>query len=106
MRYAKKVDANQPEIIAALRAAGWEVHVTSAVGAGIPDLAATKHGLRIWVECKVRGEQLTEAERVALATWLPGHYVLAFSGQDAVDKCAAIYSQNLPAADWRTVDDV
>ena len=38
MRRARKVDANQREIVAALRAAGCSVEVLSDVGRGVPDL--------------------------------------------------------------------
>lgn len=35
---SKRVDANQPEIVEQLRAAGMSVEPTHAVGAGFPDL--------------------------------------------------------------------
>ena len=38
MRRAAKVDANQPEIVAAFRAAGCSVQPLHAVGEGVPDL--------------------------------------------------------------------
>ncbi len=38
MRKAAKIDTNQPEIVAALRAVGALVHPTHTAGAGFPDL--------------------------------------------------------------------
>lgn len=38
MSYMKKADANQPEIVKALRGAGCTVEHLHAVGAGCPDL--------------------------------------------------------------------
>lgn len=35
---AKKIDANQPEIVAALRQIGCSVAITSAAGDGFPDI--------------------------------------------------------------------
>ena len=38
MKYAKKVDANQNQIVKCLRKMGCKVHITSQVGYGFPDL--------------------------------------------------------------------
>lgn len=38
VRRAAKVDGNQPAIVAALRAVGVTVSITSAVGGGFPDI--------------------------------------------------------------------
>lgn len=38
MRRAAKIDANQPEIVAALRKVGATVAILAAVGDGVPDL--------------------------------------------------------------------
>lgn len=38
MRRAAKIDANQPEIVSALRAVGATVVTLAAVGKGVPDL--------------------------------------------------------------------
>jgi len=52
MRRAAKVDANQKEIVGALRSAGFFVQSLAAVGQGFPDLLFAKAG-RIWLsECK------------------------------------------------------
>ncbi len=49
MRRAAKVDANQGEVVTALRAIGVAVHVTSDMGSGFPDLVCHKvgHGVRL-----------------------------------------------------------
>jgi hypothetical protein len=59
MRRARKVDGNQAEIVAALRAAGRGVVVLSDVGRGIPDLMVHWSGRCIWMEVKRPGEKLT-----------------------------------------------
>lgn len=45
MRRAAKIDANQNEIVEALRDAGYSVCVTSVVGQGFPDLIVGKGGI-------------------------------------------------------------
>jgi hypothetical protein len=43
LKYARRADGNQPEIVAALRAAGAVVQPLHTVGGGVPDLlVATK----------------------------------------------------------------
>ena len=49
-RRAAKVDANQPEIVAAYRKAGATVHPLHAVGGGCPDLLVGYRGLNYIVE--------------------------------------------------------
>ena len=85
-RYARKADANQPEIVQALRQAGWTVHHTHTLGQGFPDLACGKHGTTVLVECKMPGEMLTPAEKIFHAEFR-GAVIIAFSGADAVQKC-------------------
>jgi hypothetical protein len=52
VRRAARTDRNQPEIVAALRAAGVTVCVTSHVGGGFPDLAASYRKRLIFLEVK------------------------------------------------------
>jgi hypothetical protein len=49
---AAKVDANQPEIVAALREAGCTVQLLHMVGKGCPDLLVGWQGLNVLIECK------------------------------------------------------
>lgn len=63
MARAHRVDANQAEIIAALRRVGAFVVDTSSLGDGFPDiLACYRQGVYL-LECKRRGGYLTPAER-------------------------------------------
>ena len=52
MRRAAKVDANQAQIVSALRAAGATVQSLAAVGKGVPDLLCGIGGKTVLIECK------------------------------------------------------
>lgn len=52
MRYAARIDANQTQIVSALRAAGATVQSLSAVGQGCPDLLVGYQGKNILMELK------------------------------------------------------
>lgn len=52
MRRAARVDANQPEIVAALKAMGAEVTDLSAVGSGVCDLLVSYRGQWYAIEIK------------------------------------------------------
>jgi len=62
MRRARKVDANQREIVAALRAAGCSVEVLSDVGRGVPDLLVGYDRRNILMEVKVPDEALNQLQ--------------------------------------------
>lgn len=49
---AAKVDANQAEIVAALRKAGCKVYVASSFGQGFPDLVCGYRGRFVLLEVK------------------------------------------------------
>lgn len=49
---AAKVDANQKEIVAALRQAGASVSSTATIGKGFPDLIVGYRGVNYLLECK------------------------------------------------------
>ena len=61
-RYARKVDSNQAAIVAALRWAGCDVTVMSAVGHGMSDLLVTRAGLNYLIETKTEKGKLTTAQ--------------------------------------------
>lgn len=68
MAYARRVDANQSEVVEALRACGWYVCVTSAFGGGFFDAIAVKPGRVTFLEIKdgskpPSARRLTEAEQ-------------------------------------------
>ncbi|WP_435170784.1 hypothetical protein [Falsirhodobacter sp. 1013] len=52
MRTAAKVDANQPEIVKALRKAGASVQPLHSVGSGCPDLLVGYRGINLAIEVK------------------------------------------------------
>lgn len=52
MRRAAKIDANQNEIVTALRQIGCDVCLLSAVGKGCPDLAIGYRGKNYFLEVK------------------------------------------------------
>ena len=52
MRRAAKIDANQTQVVEALRAAGATVQSLAAVGQGVPDLLVGFRGQTILLEVK------------------------------------------------------
>lgn len=73
-RRAAKVDANQSEIVAALRDAGVSVYAAHAVGAGFPDLVCGYRGKNHLLEVKdgskpPSARQLTKDQTVFHMTW-------------------------------------
>ena len=74
MRRAAKIDANQPDIVAALRAAGASVEPLHAVGKGVPDLLVAHRGTNYLIEVKDGGKvpsarKLTAAQVDWHAAW-------------------------------------
>ena len=64
-----KVDANQPEIVAALRAAGCTVQHLHTVGHGCPDILVGYEGVNWLIEIKQPGNPLTPDEIEWLGEW-------------------------------------
>ncbi len=62
MRRAARIDANQQEIVEALRAVGAAVFPLHMVGHGFPDLAVWFRGRITLLEVKGRGGKLTADE--------------------------------------------
>jgi hypothetical protein len=87
VRYARRVDANQAEIVALLRQLGCIVEVTSDVGRGFPDLVVkTPKGTVLLVEVKDGSKPkwetlLTPAELATWARWGESYCVVATEGQ-------------------------
>lgn len=74
MRRASKVDDNQAQVVAALRAAGATVRLLHAVGDGCPDLLVGYRGLTYLIEVKdgrrpPSERRLTPAQEVWHRTW-------------------------------------
>ena len=62
MRRAAKVDANQPEIVAALRGIGADVQHLYTLGEGCPDILVGYRGNNWLFEIKTKSGKLTEDE--------------------------------------------
>jgi len=67
----KRVDANQPAIVAELRQMGYRVAVISDLGRGLPDIIVGGHGLVFLCEVKNPEEKwsLTPSEREFHELW-------------------------------------
>ena len=83
MRYGNKVDANQAEVVAALRAVGCSVQSLADVGRGCPDLLVGRQGRDWLMEVKdgrkpPSARALTPAEALWRDSWRgsPVHVVL------------------------------
>jgi hypothetical protein len=66
----KKVDANQPEIVKALRKAGATVQPLHVIGRGCPDILVGWHGRNYLFEIKQAGCKLTGDEKDFHSQWL------------------------------------
>lgn len=84
MRHAAKVDANQAEIVEALRAAGCTVTTLHRVGQGCPDLLVGNIGHNLLIEVKAPGEKLNARERRWHDEWR-GQVIVVESVQQAID---------------------
>jgi hypothetical protein len=74
MRRAARIDANQPEIVKALRAVGASVQILSAVGHGCPDILVGYQGRNFLFEIKDGSKppsdrRLTPAEEKWFGAW-------------------------------------
>ena len=87
MRRAAKVDDNQGEIVAALRAAGCSVTSLASVGRGCPDLVVGRAGVTYLLEVKDGSKppskrRLTPDEKAWHGAWR-GQVAVVESVQDA-----------------------
>jgi len=78
---AKKTDANQKEIIEALRQVGVTVFDTSAVGRGFPDLVIGWQGVNYLVEVKTEKGKPTDFQVNFFTHWR-GQVVLVRNVKD------------------------
>ena len=67
--YAAKVDANQPDIVSALRQAGATVRHLHMVGRGCPDIMVGYCGNNYLIEIKNGYGKLTPAEQEFFNNW-------------------------------------
>ena len=94
MRRAAKVDANQREVVAALRAAGASVQLLHAVGEGCPDLLVGYKGLNMLLEVKdgskpPSAQKLTPQQEEWHRDWR-GHRVVVNSPEAALTAIGVI----------------
>jgi len=87
-RRAARIDANQPEIVAALRAAGATVLHLHMVGGGCPDIAVGFRGSNYLMEIKDGNKppsrrKLTEDEQMFFDEWR-GKVAIVESAEDAL----------------------
>ena len=88
MRRAARVDANQREVVAALRGAGATVQPLHAVGEGCPDLLVGKDGKNWLIEVKdgnkpPSAQKLTPQQEIWHRDWR-GHRVVVNSPEAAL----------------------
>ena len=85
---ARKVDANHGEIRTALRDAGYPVKDVHSFAGMFDLLTMTRDGRLVFIEAKTPGGKLTDAERETIALFGEGAVIIAYSGQEAVDRLA------------------
>jgi hypothetical protein len=93
MRLRAKIDACQPEIVAALVGVGCSVQTLGQVGRGCPDLLVyAPCGGYLLIEVKVPGEKLNATEAAWHARWKgPVHIV------KSVEEALAVVGIEVPA---------
>jgi len=75
-RYAAKVDANQSEIVQALRKAGCTVQSLASIGRGCPDLLVAREPGLWLMEIKGKKGKLTADQEIWIDQWRgPVHIV-------------------------------
>ncbi len=84
-----RTDANQDEIVKALRDVGASVLVLSQVGQGCPDLACGFRGFTYFLEVKTEKGKLNPAEQEFFDTW-QGRAAVVRSADDALRVIGAI----------------
>lgn len=87
MRRAAKTDANQDQVVEALRAAGATVQSLAAVGKGVPDLLVGFQGKTLLMEVKdgrkpPSERRLTEQQFIWHGAWRGGPVAIV-DGPDA-----------------------
>jgi hypothetical protein len=87
-----RVDANQPEIVRALRQVGATVQHLHTVGHGCPDLLVARNGNMYLLEIKVGGARLTDDERKWHECWAAHVYVVRSIGEALAAIGAAEYT--------------
>jgi len=81
---AARTDANQKEIVVALRKAGATVHHLHTVGGGCPDLVVGYQGVNYLMEIKTKTGKLTPREQEFFDLWA-GRCVVVRSAERALN---------------------
>lgn len=105
MRRRALSDANQPTIVAALKAAGCAVVDLSSIGKGCPDLLVGRGGITFLVECKGdpkvthrRGRlELTDDQVAFCAAWRGAPIHVVHSIDEALDAVGATLDERQAA---------
>lgn len=85
MRRQAKTDANQAEIVEALRKFGCSVETLHPVGQGVPDLMVGYRGVNLLFEVKAKLKgRLTPQQHVWHAEWR-GQVTVVHSAEDALE---------------------
>lgn len=69
MRLRARIDANQPEIVAVLKAHGFSVFHAHQLGKGFPDLVTGRHKKTWLVEVKTEKGALTDDQKKFQELW-------------------------------------
>jgi hypothetical protein len=88
-RRAARIDANQPEIVAALRGVGASVQPIHTLGQGVPDILVGWQGRNYLLEAKQGRGKLTEDEAEWHVLWR-GQVAVVRSVDDALAVIGAI----------------
>ena len=91
MRRAARVDANQEQIVSAMRACGATVRVVTQ-GDGLPDLLVGYRGYTILMEVKdgrkpPSARKLTPEEEKFFMNWTGGMLAIVNSVEEALKRC-------------------
>ena len=95
MRRAARIDANQPEIVDALRAIGATVAITSGLGDGFPDLVVGYGLTTLLMEVKdgkrpPSDRQLTPDQLKWHGSWAGGPVAVVLDVRGALAACRAV----------------
>lgn len=84
MRKKPKTDANQSDIVKAIRSAGGSVQILAAVGAGCPDLLVGWRDVTVLLEVKSEKGTLTPDQQKWRLDWRGGKPYIVRSVHDAI----------------------
>ncbi len=109
MRRAHRIDANQPDIVAALRAAGATVCSLAGAADGMPDLMVGASGKTALIEVKDGSRcpserRLTPDQRKWHAEWQGGTLAVVCDVESALRVLAVMRAGDEPATHSARVD--